>query len=387
MKECPIHGVGVLGSLEQRQIEFRRGRWTRMSSVSQSEDERVAAELTQLLDQVRNLGATDTEVEQAVSAVGVRGLGPLAMDLAMRPSGVSTTRDEFLSNLGVDEQLARRIWRACGLPENTDFPFPVTPDLANALEFAVGLAHMIGEENALGLLRVAGASTARIAEAVTDTFRISVEVPQRDSGMSYPDFARENASLGRDFLPLAIESLGALLRRHLVLVSYQRWSVDDSSATVTLDRTVGFADLVSSTATLAGLTTAEVAAMIELFDRQTWDTVTRAGGRIVKLIGDEAMFVHADARSACGIAKELMVTSPHPVRIGLARGEVVALHGDYYGPTVNLAARLTAAAPPSAVVVSEAVKSANRDLQFERIDLGPLKGIDQPGTTFRLMVD
>jgi adenylate cyclase len=127
--------------------------------------------------------------------------------------------------------------------------------------------------------------------------------------------------------------------------------------------------------------------MIELFDRQTWDTVTRAGGRIVKLIGDEAMFVHADARSACGIAKELMVTSPHPVRIGLARGEVVALHGDYYGPTVNLAARLTAAAPPSAVVVSEAVKSANRDLQFERIDLGPLKGIDQPGTTFRLMVD
>jgi adenylate cyclase len=355
--------------------------------VFESEPERVAAERAQLLDQVRNLGATDTEAEQAVSAVGVRGLGPLALDLAMRPSGVSTTRDEFLSNLGVDEQLAHRIWRACGLPETTDFPFPVTPDLANALQFAVALVHLIGEDNAVGLVRVAGASTARIAEAISDTFRISVEVPQRESGMSYPDWSRENATMGRDFLPLAIESLAALLRRHIVLVSYQRWSVDEAGATVTLDRTVGFADLVSSTETLARLTTAEIAAMIELFDQQTWDTVTRAGGRIVKLIGDEAMFVHSDARSACDIAKELMDTSPHPLRIGLARGEVVALHGDYYGPTVNLAARLTAAAPSSAVVVSEAVKSANRDLHFEPIDLGPLKGIDQPGTTFQLMVD
>jgi class 3 adenylate cyclase len=358
-----------------------------MSSVSESDQERVAAELAQLLDLVRNLGATDTEVEQAMSAVGLRGLGPLALDLAMRPSGASTTRDEFLSNLGVDEQLARRLWRACGLPETTDFPFPVTPDLANALRIAVGMAHLMGEDNALGIARVTGASTARIAEAVSDTFRISIEVPQRESGMPYPDIAREYATQARDLLPLAIESMAALFRRHLVLVSYQRWSADKAGATVTLDRTVGFTDLVSSTETLAGLTTGEIAAMIDLFDRHTWDTVTRAGGRIVKLIGDEAMFVHADARAACEIAKELVATSPHPIRIGLASGEVVALHGDYYGPTVNLAARLTGASPSSAVVVSEAVKLANRDLQFEPIDLGPLKGFDQPVTTFRLMVD
>src|SRR6516225_8877817 len=81
----------------------RRDLWTRMSSVSESEHERVVAEVTQLLDYVRNLGATDTEVEQALS---VGGLGPLAVDLAIRPPGGSTTRDEFLSNFGVNEQLA-----------------------------------------------------------------------------------------------------------------------------------------------------------------------------------------------------------------------------------------------------------------------------------------
>ena len=355
-----------------------------MSSVSESEHERVEAEVTQLLDYVRNLGATDTEVEQALS---VGGLGPLAVDLAIRPSGASTTRDEFLSNFGVNEQLARRLWRACGFPETTDFPFPVTLDLASALKFLIGMADLIGDDNVLGFARVLGASTARMAEALSDTMRIRIEYPQRESGMPYPEIMRDMSTLAQDGLPLLFESFAALFRRHLVLVSYQLWKADEAGSTVTLDRTVGFADLVSSTETFAPLTTAQIAAMIDVFDRHTWDTVTRAGGRIVKLIGDEAMFVHADPRIACEIAKELVATSPHPIRVGLARGEVVALHGDYYGPTVNLAARLTGASPSSAVVVSEAVKLAVRDLQFGPIDLGPLKGLDQPGTTFRLMVD
>jgi class 3 adenylate cyclase len=127
--------------------------------------------------------------------------------------------------------------------------------------------------------------------------------------------------------------------------------------------------------------------MIELFERHAWDIVTRAGGRIVKLIGDEAMFVHVDPRVACDIAKELVVSSPHPVRVGLARGAVVALHGDYYGPTVNLAARLAGASPPSAVVVSETVTLEVGDLHFEPIDVGPLKGFVKPEPTFRLTLD
>jgi adenylate cyclase len=364
-----------------------------MPNVTNDENERVAADLEHLLDLLKSLGATDTEIQQALSVktglgqTQFGGLGPLAVDLAMRPSGVSTTRDDFLSSFGVDEGLARRLWRACGFPETTDFPFPVTPDLANVLKNAVGMAHLMGEDNVLGALRVGGASTARLAETLSDTFRITSEHPHRESGMPYQDVVRENVTAARDLVPLIIETVAALFRRHVVLVAYQRWSADEAGATITIDRTVGFADLVSSTETIADLTTAQVAAMIERFDRQTWDIVTRAGGRIVKLIGDEAMFVHPDARAACEIAKELMASLPHPIRVGLARGEMVALNGDYYGPTVNLAARLASACPASTVVVSEAVQVASGGQQFEPIDLGPLKGIDQPGNTFRLMVD
>jgi adenylate cyclase len=158
---------------------------------------------------------------------------------------------------------------------------------------------------------------------------------------------------------------------------------------VTVDRTVGFADLVSSTEALVSLSPAQIAAMVELFERHAWDIVTRAGGRIVKLIGDEAMFVHVDPRVACEIAKELVVNSAHPIRVGLATGAVVALQGDYYGPTVNLAARLAGASPASAVVVSEAVTLDVNvgDLQFEPIDVGPLKGFVKPEPTFRLTID
>jgi adenylate cyclase len=348
--------------------------------------DRAATEMAQLAEYVRSLGATETEVTEA-QKLGVGAMGPLALDLAIRPTGVSATREEFLANFGSKKDLAHRVWRACGLPEVTEFPFPVTPDLADAVTLLIGLADLLGEDTLVGFARVLGASIGRLAEALSDTTRIGIEVPQRATGMAYPEVVRGYSILARDGLPLLLDAIAALLRRHMVLVSYQSWSADEAGAAVTLDRTVGFADLVGSTEMLAPLSPAQIATMIDLFERRTWDIVTRAGGRIVKLIGDEAMFVHVDPQVACEIAKELVADSVHPIRIGLAWGVVVALHGDYYGPTVNLAARLTAASPSSAIVVSEAVKIANRDLQFEAIDLGPLKGFDEPGTTFRLKAD
>jgi len=45
------------------------------------------------------------------------------------------------------------------------------------------------------------------------------------------------------------------------------------------------------------------------------------------------------------------------VRIGIAQGTVVSLYGDYYGATVNLAARLVNEADPSTLLVSEEVRA------------------------------
>ncbi len=93
------------------------------------------------------------------------------------------------------------------------------------------------------------------------------------------------------------------------------------------------------------MTVSEVAAAVNRFEQAVWDLVTAAGGRVVKLIGDEAMFVVEEPAAACGLASAMVERSPQPVRVGLAFGPAVALHGDYYGPTVNLAARLVVGCP------------------------------------------
>jgi class 3 adenylate cyclase len=116
-----------------------------------------------------------------------------------------------------------------------------------------------------------------------------------------------------------------------------------------------------------------------------WDLVTAAGGRVVKLIGDEAMFVVEDPVRACAVGLDLIDTSPHPIRVGLAHGTVAALYGDFYGETVNLAARLVGTAAPSTVTVSESVERlARRDFTFDALAPQPLKGFPGEVPSFQL---
>ena len=367
------------------------GRAVQQTAVAEGENAHVSEadaapehDQTQLVAYVRSLGATEAEVASVMS-MGPGALGPLALDLAVRPSGEPMTFEEFVAGAGSKGHMVGAVWRAFGLPDATEFPFPVTRDIADAVTLLTGYAEVVGEEPLIGFARVLGASVGRMAEALSDTTRIGAEVPQRESGVAYHDIVKGYSTAARDLLPMLFDVIAALFRRHLVLVSYQLWNPDDARSAVVLDRTVGFADLVNSTEALLPLETEQIARMVNGFEQHAWDTVARAGGRVVKLIGDEVMFVHADPMVACRIAAQLVAESSQPIRVGLARGDVVAMHGDYYGPTVNLAARLTAAAPPSTTVVSESVIADGAgEFSFEPIDLGPLKGFAAPGEIFRL---
>jgi adenylate cyclase len=97
------------------------------------------------------------------------------------------------------------------------------------------------------------------------------------------------------------------------------------------------------------------------------------------------MFAFSDPSAACQLALDLVARSPNPVRAGLAHGVVVALHGDYYGPTVNLAARLVSVASPSTIVVSESVHDASAaPFAFEPFETGPLRGFPDVTTAFHV---
>jgi len=89
-----------------------------------------------------------------------------------------------------------------------------------------------------------------------------------------------------------------------------------------------------------------------------------SGGRVIKNIGDEVMFVTPDPPSACRIALDLgrsLAADPSipALRSGVAMGEVLLRDGDCLGPVVNLAARLVQLAPID-TLVSEVVHHARR---------------------------
>jgi class 3 adenylate cyclase len=340
-----------------------------------------AEDRLRLLKKVFGLGAT---AEEAVRAARLDGLGPLVLDLSTRPPGQSYDLEEFADSSGLDARLVRRLWIALGLPESGPVPLRVTPDAAEALQLLARATDLLGEETGLAFTRVVGASAARMAEAISDALRVGIETPQRAGGMPYSAVVDGYTEFAREFIPRFIRALAAIFQRQVVLVSYQRWSTDAEGSAVTLQSTIGFADLVESTQLLRHLSVSEVANMVERFESQAWELVTRAGGRVVKLIGDEVMFVLEDAKVACQVALEL-AERRHPVRVGIAHGEVVGLYGDYYGETVNLAARLVRAAEPSSVVASQSVAEHVQDgFRFEPMSLSSLKGFDEAVTAFRV---
>jgi class 3 adenylate cyclase len=337
------------------------------------------AELRQLLQRLVELGASQDEIDEALRT---GQLSDLALDIALRPPGETMTLDQFIESSGLEADLVRELWSALGFP--TSGRVRVTPDLAAAIRFLIAMAGLFQRDTSFAMARVLGSTSSRLAEALIGAFRVDVELPNIASGAHVWGRVNDTITAGQELLPLFEAALSAIFRRHMVLTSYQLWMPDEERATVTHQRTVGFADLVGSTETVRAASARALAVAVREFEELVWDLVTTAGGRLVKLIGDEAMFVIEDPAKACDVALRLVDTSPQAVRVGLAHGTVVALYGDYYGEIVNLAARLVNAAEPSTVVVSEAVSQNIREgFTFTALPERELKGFDAPVASYR----
>ena len=99
------------------------------------------------------------------------------------------------------------------------------------------------------------------------------------------------------------------------------------------------------------MTERQLAAVVQRFEALATDIVTAHGGRVIKTVGDEILFVTIDAAPAAAIALDLVETMAEDdllpdVRVGMAIGPVVSRLGDVFGTTVNRASRLTSVARP-----------------------------------------
>ena len=108
------------------------------------------------------------------------------------------------------------------------------------------------------------------------------------------------------------------------------------------------------------------------------------GGTPVKWLGDGVMFYFREPAAAVLAAVEMVeVVGSHglpPAHVGIHAGPVVFQDGDYFGRTVNLAARIAEYARPGEVLVSQEVVDAAGGGSVTFTEIGPveLKGV--PGT-------
>ncbi len=231
-----------------------------------------------------------------------------------------------------------------------------------------------------------------VAAAWADIYHARFEGAVLASGGDQRTAMEVAARRSVDFLPLADPALLAIYRRQQELV----WTEDlveriesELEAAGVLGRpgrvpAMAFLDLVGYTrlteeqgdraaAELAGT----LAVLVDRFSREH-------GGAPVKWLGDGVMVHFRDPAGAVLSALRMVAQLPQaglpPAHVGVAAGPVVVQGGDYFGRTVNLAARIAARAGAGQVLVSDSVAESASPAGVTFTELGALrlKGIDRP---------
>lgn len=145
----------------------------------------------------------------------------------------------------------------------------------------------------------------------------------------------------------------------------------------TESQTFGFVDLAGFTALTEAHGDADALILLERFVELTENAV--AGyGTVVKTIGDAVMLRFSSPTPALQAMSRLIADvgaeQGFPVlRAGLHHGPAIARGPDFFGATVNLAARITGEAHGSQLLATAIVAIAADELGMEAIDLGEFR--------------
>lgn len=257
-------------------------------------------------------------------------------------------RADVAAQSGVDPSQSVRWWRAMGFPEVDDTAVAFSEsDVAIVRQLRALIdAGALGDEDVLRLARVSGSAFSRLVEAQLDV------MPDLTAGGAALDNVDNGDNGERNVIAFIESTMSYVWKRHLVAALAHQLSVGSSDQL----EAVGFADLSGFSQVSKKATSGEIADIVESFETIAFDVVSAHDGRVVKFIGDEVMFVANDLDAGVDICVALISALAGdervpPVHCGLAFGPTVPVGGDVFGPTVNLASRLTGVARPDTLVV------------------------------------
>lgn len=340
-----------------------------------------------LIEYLDSLGFTAEEMADADRRGRLFGLAGDALLWSGRPT-VSPL--QAAEQLGVSLAEFSHAWQALGLTVTDPDAPALSPADVDALRSWRAISALAGADPALNFLRIVGATMSRLAEASSTMTRMAE--PNLLMTHTHDELTTARAYRAVAELVPGISALMDVAWRHHITSAraYFENVIHDASASVTCG--VGFADLSGFTAMTQRLTPAELSDLLVQFAGEVSDVVLSRGGRVVKFIGDEVMWVSASPDQLVAIASALVGydrarEAGLRVRAGLGYGSVLAIGGDYFGTPVNLAARLVGAAEPGQVLAGADVRGARPGRPAVELEPLTLKGFDDPVPAYDLYVD
>lgn len=331
-----------------------------------------------LYELLKSRGGSDEDIENAARA-GQHFLNAYAAELLICPPG-TLSLDEAAARAGVDAAHAARWWKALGFADPSTGDFKFSEADVHALQTVAALAAFVPPEIVDDLARVWGVSAQQLAHAGVNAMRVGFEQPLFADGATDLDVEIAYAEVVNEIVPGVVEAWGTLFRHHLVASTYEDVAVS-ADGFVQTNQTIAFVDLVDFTGYSQRVAAGDLARTLSRFENGAAAVAARHNGRVVKLLGDGVMLRFAQRDAAIAAVRELVAAGDGPpCRAGVATGPVLTRQGDFYGPVVNLASRLSGVVAPGEIAVD--VTSAVDD--GELATPVALKGIDDPVAYYRL---
>ncbi|MGV9365098.1 adenylate/guanylate cyclase domain-containing protein [Amycolatopsis sp. NPDC003731] len=262
------------------------------------------------------------------------------------------TRLEVAEKAGVPDERSRRLWRALGFATVRDDEVVFTDADVEAMRTADQLVQsgLIDPSIEVSVTRALGQHLSRLAEWQVDMLWQLIR-EQPELGRS----ERQVTRLVDRLLPELEQVQNFVWRRHLAAYAGRAFAAPDEHLE-TRTEVVGFVDMVGYTRLTRQIGEDELSRVLDAFETLATEVIAEHHGRVVKMIGDEVLFVADAPVDAAEIALTLTERTSADetlpaVRAGMASGRILSRFGDVYGSVVNLAARLTSVARPGTILV------------------------------------
>ena len=320
-----------------------------------------------------------------------------------RPLRSDRTFDQLSEEMNIPFSMLERLYVAFGLSRPAPDEYVREEDLRLLKIVPVLFGAGVSEGEILRLARVWGDSARRVAQFQNHYLHSTIEEPFRRRGL------RDNEAFEAALREVSVQSgrsgedlLGWLYRRHSEafetehLFDHVETALEDAGVHRREPRQVeacAFADLSGYTR-LTEEAGDQVAAQVSVKLAELVNVVaSRHAGAVVKMLGDGVLFHFKDPQDAVMASLEILdrvrPAGLPPAHVGVNAGPMIYEEGDYFGRTVNIAARIASQAGPDQVYLGEDVLHHVEPIGFRIVEAGAfeLKGIEKPLTLFEARRD